>query len=289
VTLGTAYALASGGKLWRWPKVKNPVTVLFVDGELLSRRLKERRAVFHGAGLVPAPGRLHWLTPDVIKRRLNLYAPADRRLVVELADRVGAEVVIFDNVSALYRADGVSTNGTEWFLRFAELQDELASKDVATETAVHLGKDPERGPRGTSGIIDNATAIVEVARPKNWKAQDGAKFKVEVTFTRDEPEGMEPFGVNVEPAPFYFSTSEIKDKEEKAAEKKEAVEKVRDSLRAMLKKFPGGVPTKEWREKARPMSSTDFNAAKSALEDEVTDTPGPETNSKLWKFKETEF
>jgi hypothetical protein len=288
VTLGCAYALASGGKLWRWPKVPKPMTGVFADGELLSRRAKERQAIFHGAGLIPGKN-LHWLTPDVMKRRLNLYVPADRKALVAYLEAVGAEFVVLDNIAKLYRADGVSTNGAEWFLRFAELQDELADKGIATITAAHLGKDPTKGARGTSAIIDGATGIVEVARAKNWRAKDGAKFTIEVAFTRDEPDGIEPFGVSVEPPPYFFSTFDVKDAEEKAEERTVAARQVCDALREKLRKFPAGVRIDDWKHESRPMGNAAFYDAKRKLEEvgAVISVKIPGSRERGWKFAET--
>ena len=198
-TLATANLLAAGGRLWRWSAPK-PLRVLFIDGEMLSRRLKERRKVFRETSGLSPGATLHFLTPDVPGGRVNLYRKEDRQAVERHIEEIGGvDAIVFDNISTLYRATGgESPNSEEWFLQFREWLLDWSQRGVTTVTTVHLGKDAERGSRGTSGIEDVMTVIMEIGRPQKWRATDGARFTIEFAFSRDYGEGLEKCEVSLE-------------------------------------------------------------------------------------------
>lgn len=104
VALGIAYALATGGAFFGW-HAKQPVKVLYLDGEMPGAALRERLA--HLVRSCPAQlkeGFLTFLTPDLQE---NGFMPnlADRQGQEAIEAIVGdAQVLIVDNLSCLARA-----------------------------------------------------------------------------------------------------------------------------------------------------------------------------------------
>ena len=103
VSLGSAYAIASGGTFLRWQAAK-PRRVLFLDGEMPAVTLKERLAAIARICQTepPAPEFFRLLSIDLQERGLDLSDEADQRAIA--ADLETAEVIFCDNISTLARA-----------------------------------------------------------------------------------------------------------------------------------------------------------------------------------------
>src|SRR5262249_3956937 len=155
VTVGAASAIAAGGSFLRW-KAPEPRRVLFVDGEMMSRRIKERLLALElSASLVPGDN-LQIFTPDEAGRLLNLSKAEDPEDVERAAEECCAQAIIFDNIASLYRTDNpkLTSNLAEWWEPYQTWQLGFRARGIPTLTALHSGKDQERGPRGASAIED---------------------------------------------------------------------------------------------------------------------------------------
>ncbi len=189
ITLGCAGTIAAAGSFLGW-KAPAPLRVLFVDGEMMSRRLQERLRILHeSCGLDPEKlgANLFILTPDLLGRILNLWKAEDRAAVERLAAELDVQVIVFDNIAALYRTDSpkLTSNLAEWWEPFQTWLLGFRARGVATLTAVHSGKDETRGPRSTSAIEDLIEISIKVSEAKGRKPTDGAWFEVEFTKARD--------------------------------------------------------------------------------------------------------
>ena len=103
VSLGAAYAIASGGRFLRW-HARTPRRVLLIDGEMPAYVLQQRLAAIAAASPIepPSPDYLRILAIDLQSRSLDLTNDKDQRdLALEMGD---AEVTIIDNISSLARA-----------------------------------------------------------------------------------------------------------------------------------------------------------------------------------------
>lgn len=184
-TLGAAAAIASGGKFLTW-SAPAPLIVLFVDGEMMSRRLKERlRILRESASLVPG-NNLKIVTPDLSGRFLNLWKEEDREEVDRMVEEIDAKAIFFDNIATLYRTDSpkVTSNTAEWWEPWQSWLMGYRARKIATMTALHTGKGG-LGPRGTSAIEDVIEISIKVEQAKDRKPTDGAWFNVEFTKNRD--------------------------------------------------------------------------------------------------------
>ncbi len=216
VTLGAAAALAAGGEFLRW-KAAEPLTILYIDGEMMSRRLQERlRVIERSTGLRPGEN-LHILTPDLLGReRLNLWKQEDRDAVERTGGAIGAHALVLDNVATLYRSDNLklTSNAVEWWQPIQDWLLDLRARQIAALTAVHTGKDASKGARGTSAIEDAVETSIAVTEAKDRKASDGAWFQVRFTKNRDFlGAGGETFEAKLEGDVWSFPTTKNADHE----------------------------------------------------------------------------
>jgi RecA-family ATPase len=102
VTLGCAYAIASGGRFLRW-SAGEARRVIVIDGEMPAVALQERlaRIVEMAGAAPPCPEYLRFLPMDMQDGDFDLGNEADQRAIEP--DLAGADVVIVDNISTLAR------------------------------------------------------------------------------------------------------------------------------------------------------------------------------------------
>ncbi len=220
VAMGISMALAGGGAFLKW-HARRPVTALYVDGEMMSRRLQERtRVLRRSTGLDPGD-RLHFLTPDLIGRSINLRLPADRTAVEREAARVGAQFIVFDNIASLFPTGESKTNANlpEWWEPFQAWQIQFRRNGVATMPVIHMGKNEGAGIRGTSAMEDIVETSIQVTAVKARRATDGAWFTVKFTKNRDYlGPGGEEFEVRLEGDAWTFPASGDDDARDAARE-----------------------------------------------------------------------
>jgi hypothetical protein len=174
LSLGVAYALASGGEFLGW-KAPAPVSTLYLDGEMPGAALRDRVAgIATSADVSPPEGFLRFLTPDMQPEGIMPdLATAAGQWAIE--DVLGdARVIIVDNLSCLARS-GKENEGDSW-----QPVAEWALRMRATGRSVvfvhHAGKGGQQ--RGTSKREDLLDVVIALKRPADYSPEQGARFEV---------------------------------------------------------------------------------------------------------------
>ena len=173
VTLGAAYAIASGGVFLRWTAAV-PKRVLILDGEMPAVALQERLAAIAAASpnKPPAPDFLRVLSIDLQERGLDLGNEADQRTIA--GDLDGADVIFCDNISTLAKA-GRENEAESWLpVQEWALEQRRAGRSVVF--VHHAGKGGAQ--RGTSRREDVLDTVIALRRPADHQADQGARFEV---------------------------------------------------------------------------------------------------------------
>jgi putative DNA primase/helicase len=173
-------ALTSGSPLWGW-QVKEPVGVLYVDGEMRIKELRDRLTALMNT---PPAAPLEFLTSELVYQRcggkdLILTSDAMRQEVMKILDaRPDVRVLILDNISCLF--SGINEDSKQdwepinaWLIR-------LRHRGLATVLVHHSGKGGQQ--RGTSGREDSLDTVIQLSKPAGADAREGCHF--ELTFTK---------------------------------------------------------------------------------------------------------
>jgi hypothetical protein len=176
VSLGISYALACGGKFLTWEADK-PRRVLLVDGEMPAPALQERLAtIIASSEIMPEPGFLSIITPDLQKGAMPDFATHEgQNSVSQIAEQVGAELIVIDNLSCLVRSGGRENEAESWLsvAEWALLQRQAGRSILFIH---HSGKDGQQ--RGTSKREDLLDVVICLRRPPNYEPASGAVFEV---------------------------------------------------------------------------------------------------------------
>lgn len=173
LTLGCAYAIASGGQFLRWSAV-SPRRVIVIDGEMPAIALQERMTgIADAADKAPAsPDHLRLLPMDLQEGGFDLGNEADQRALEP--DLEGADVVIVDNISTLAKL-GKENEGDSWVpVQEWALEQRRAGRSVLF--IHHAGKSGAQ--RGTSRREDVLDTVIALRRPQDYQADQGARFEV---------------------------------------------------------------------------------------------------------------
>lgn len=163
--LAIAYAIATGGSVLGWPAEK-PRKVIYIDGEMPPEDLQERVEAIHRAAVADRNGK-----PELASQNFFMLCGEDQRggngmpdlagddsagreQVETALEETGAEVLILDNLSCLFRHSGESENTAESWIGTQEWLVSLRRKGKTVLFFHHTGKpDAETGKtrqRGTS-------------------------------------------------------------------------------------------------------------------------------------------
>lgn len=172
VSLGVAYAVASGGTLFGWQAPK-PVGVLFLDGEMPAGVLQERIARIAVSSDREPNAPLKIVTPDLQPcGMIDLARPEGQRALSPYLDGIG--LIIVDNLSSLCRT-GKENEGEAWL----PVQDWALQQRAAGRSVVffhHAGKSGEQ--RGTSRREDVLDTVIALKRPGDYAPDKGACFEI---------------------------------------------------------------------------------------------------------------
>jgi len=179
--LSIAYAVASGQRTLNGWNAQKPRKVLYLDGEMPARTMKERLAaiaVGFKASLHEADY-LRILTPDLQSNSMpniaTLEGQADLAPVLNNVD-----FVVVDNIATLGR-HGRENESESW----APVQGWLLSLRRAGKSVLlvhHSGKNGEQ--RGTSAREDILDTVIAMKRPDDYQAEEGARFEVHLEKSR---------------------------------------------------------------------------------------------------------
>lgn len=173
LTLGCAYAIASGGSFLRWTAPR-PRRVIVIDGEMPAIALQERlgRLIEAAAAAPPDASYLRFMPMDLHEESIDLAAAKDQAAIEpHLAD---ADAVIVDNISTLTRT-GRENEAESWL----PVQEWALSQRRAGRSVVfihHAGKGGAQ--RGTSRREDVLDTVIALRRPQDHQADQGARFEV---------------------------------------------------------------------------------------------------------------
>jgi len=174
MSLGLAYALASGGEFLGW-RATRQVPVLYIDGEMPGAALKERVArIAASCDLEAGPGMLKFITPDLQPEGVmpNL---AEHEGQAAINSVIGdAQVIIVDNLSCLVR--GVKENEGDGWAPIAEWGLRMRAAGRSVIFVHHSGKGG--GQRGTSKREDLLDVVIALRRPSDYQPDEGARFEV---------------------------------------------------------------------------------------------------------------
>ncbi|MGI9170240.1 MAG: AAA family ATPase [Caulobacteraceae bacterium] len=174
LSLAVAYAVAAGAPFLKW-RAPKPRQVLFIDGEMPAGVLQTRlaRIADQCDGEPPDEGFIRFLAADLHENGLPDLATAEGQeaLRPHLGD---AELIVLDNLSTLCRA-GKENEADSW----SPVQDlalALRREGRSVLFVHHAGKSGAQ--RGTSRREDVLDTVINLKRPDDYSAVQGARFIV---------------------------------------------------------------------------------------------------------------
>ncbi len=197
LSLGIAYAVASGGQFLTWTAPK-PRGVLFIDGEMPASVLQERLAALASTGSeIRAP--FHLVTPDLQPFGIPDLGTADGQQAIDALVSPETALIIVDNLSCLVRS-GKENEAESWQpVQTWALRHRARGRSVVF--IHHSGK--AGAQRGTSRREDVLDVVLALRRPLDYRPQEGAVFEVHFEKAR----GL--YGHEVEPFEACLSTDEL--------------------------------------------------------------------------------
>ena len=172
VALGVAFAVASGDTFLRWtaPQARG---VLFIDGEMPARTLQERLAYIVAAADKEPAAPLRIITPDLQPEGMPDLSCVDGQTAIS-AYLDNIDLIIVDNISTLCRT-GKENESESWLsMQGWALQQRARGRSVLF--VHHSGKGGAQ--RGTSRREDVLDSVINLRRPSDYKAEDGAAFEI---------------------------------------------------------------------------------------------------------------
>jgi hypothetical protein len=173
VALSIAHAVATGGSLFSW-KAPKPRGVLLIDGEMPMETMQERlRAIIAGTGVSPELGFFKLITPDYQDGGMpDLSTPEGQAAIEPHLENVG--IVVADNISTLCRTG--EENVAEGWLPSQDWSLSLRRRGISLLWVHHTGR--KGNIRGTSKREDILDTVILLEKPKVYKPEEGARFKV---------------------------------------------------------------------------------------------------------------
>ena len=180
VALCVGLAVASGKGLFSWV-AKGPRQVLYIDGEMPARAMQERlQRLVETLNISPEHlSNFMLITPDIQKSPIpNLATPAGQSAIEPYLKDVS--LVIVDNIATLCRAG--RENDTESWLPVQGWLLDLRRRGLSVLVVHHAGKNGDQ--RGTSAKEDIMDTVITLRRPRDYQAEEGARFEVHLTKAR---------------------------------------------------------------------------------------------------------
>jgi len=169
--LNVAYAVATGGTFLGW-RCPTPKRVLYIDGEMPARDMKERTgSISNDNKLVKENFRM--INPELQGAVTPNLANEESQKSLSAATSK-ADLIIVDNISTLCRT-GKENNSDDWtpVQRWAL---RMRSEGRSVLFVHHANK--TGGQRGTSGREDVLDTVIALKKPKGSEPSEGANFEV---------------------------------------------------------------------------------------------------------------
>ena len=188
-----ANAVATGDHFLMW-KAKKPSEVLYIDGEMPLKLIKDRITQINNSS-INASSNLKLLTPDCQTYGIpDLSIPENQKLI-EQQITTDTKLIIIDSLSTLIRSGDENDSRhwipvQEWLLR-------LRSMGKSVLIIHHAGKSGAQ--RGTSKREDVLDTVIELKKPKDYCGTDGAHFEVHFQKARSlYGDEVQPFEAKLE-------------------------------------------------------------------------------------------
>ena len=153
-----AYCAVTGGR-FLGDTHREPIRVLYFDKENSLRDVTTRMRSF---GATPADLKnLDYRLFPAFSGALDTSETAARELL-EIVDQTQPDVVILDTVSRF--TDGKENDSDTWLSLYRRVHSELKARGVACIRLDHMGKDAERGSRGSSAKSQDVDVVWEFTR-----------------------------------------------------------------------------------------------------------------------------
>jgi KaiC/GvpD/RAD55 family RecA-like ATPase len=199
LSLTIALATAGGGSFLGW-SAGPPRRVLLVDGEMHAEDLRDRLAMLAGtvAGIdaEAAAGNLAVISrqfqggdvrfPDIAEREADDREPG-QEMVIREAQRIGAELVILDNLSTL--AELPDENDAAAMTPVVTLLMRLKAAGIACVLVHHSGK-TGGSYRGSSKLATTFEVIIGLRKLEGHTPGDGAAFELHWEKYRGAPSSV---------------------------------------------------------------------------------------------------
>jgi putative DNA primase/helicase len=175
LSLGIAYAVASGGKFLQWT-APEPRRVLVIDGEMPLVTLQERLGAIVAASDKEPPdsGYIRLIAADHQQDGIPDISTQEGMDAIEPFIADGVDLVILDNLSTLCRS-GKENESESW----GPVQEWLLSlrrRGISVLFVHHAGKGG--GQRGTSKREDVLDTVICLVHPDDYQPDQGARFEV---------------------------------------------------------------------------------------------------------------
>jgi len=196
-----AKALSQGGgaKVGPWETGEEPLSVLYIDGEMSLDATKFRERALPGG----ANENLHFLHHSVVfeeaEASLNLTDKMTQEVITEAVVGYEAKVLIMDNLSSLFY--GVKENDNDgWELVLPWLLN-LRRRGIAVLIIHHAGRNGIN-MRGASKREDSAHWIMRLDASIEGEPEQGARFTANFNKCRNCPQS------EAQPVDFYYRPKE---------------------------------------------------------------------------------
>lgn len=200
VSIGLAYAAATGGPFLRWHAEK-PWPVLFVDGELPAALLQTRLArKVESEEEECDPEYFRIITPDRQEAGIPSVATPEGQRFIEDQLR-DTKLLVLDNLSTLCRTG--DENSAESWQPVQQWLLKLRTQGVSTLLMHHSGKLGQQ--RGTSNREDVIDVSLKLKHPSDYTMEEGARFECHYEKARDA------HGNNVAPFEAQLTEADGKD------------------------------------------------------------------------------
>ncbi len=217
--LHMALAIASGTEVFKWnaPEKRN---VLYIDGEMPAIDMQMRLDEADATGMYPGRKDNFKIINYDLQAENNYYMP---NLAIQegwnyIAENVKwADVVIIDSISTMMRFKD-SNNEDEW----KPVQDWLKTLRARGKTVVLLHHTNKTGgSRGSFAREDIMDTVIELKRPLDYTADQGARFNVNLSKARSVyGEQAEPFEARLKDGCWEIGeVQEVLSEEERLAQK----------------------------------------------------------------------
>jgi len=181
-SLSVAFAVASGGKFLNW-KAPKPRKVLYIDGEMETYDMHRRLTGIWGAAERDGKCNLKAAGVNFIGWQATYQKPkspfpdlaheSGRKVLMEKAAH--ADLIVVDNLTTTMRTG--EENEAAYWTPMQDMLVELRKAGKAVILVHHTNKSGEQ--RGTSSKDIILNGKMKLSRPKDYSADQGARFTIE--------------------------------------------------------------------------------------------------------------